>query len=420
MRSLIAASIPARRFSHNLFALPAASMRPPAFFISRCLIATSAVFILSCAGNGRAEEPAVITVRKSAALIDLAVNPLSGAQGPAATKTLTTDLELASAFQLSATTAGASYTARGSTTATGIQGELVDRSGATLLNKTYSGAPQTAVHQFADDIVLALTRTRGIASGKIAFIGTRTGRKEVYTCDTDGENLRQLTSDNNISVGPALSPDGRRLAYTGYKSGYADIYMIDLTTGARSRIVKFPGTNTGAAFSADGSRLAMSCSKDGNPELYITTLDGGDARRLTHTPGVESSPTWSPDGSELIYVSDAGGPPQLWRISTNGGSGHPISTGFNYCTEPNWSPDGKKVAFNVRGGGGFEAAVLELGSGSAHVVAPADAENPVWGADSRHLIYTDGSALYMLDVPTGKRVRIIGGVGKISEPTWSR
>ena len=164
----------------------------------------------------------------------------------------------------------------------------------------------------------------------------------------------------------------------------------------------------------------MSCSKDGNPELYITGVNGGDAQRLTHTPGVESSPTWSPDGSALIYASDASGPPLLYRISTSGGTGRLVGTGFNYCTEPNWSPDGKQVAFNVRGGGGFEAAVLELGSGSAHVVAAADAENPVWGADSRHLIFSDGTALYMLNVPTGKRVRIIGGVGKLSEPTWSR
>jgi TolB protein len=389
-------------------------------YLARFSVLAAAILSLGSVAQVEAQEPAVITVRKSAESIDLAVTPLTGAEGAAATKTLTTDLNLASVFQLSTAAAGASYTARGTATAAGLQGQLVDRSGAALLNKTYAGTPPSCAHHFADDIVMALTRTHGIASSKIAFIGTRTGFKEIYTCDADGSDLRQLTSDRNISVGPALSPDGRRLVYTGYKSGYADIYLIDLASGARSRIVQFPGTNTGASFSADGSRLAMSCSKDGNPELYITGVNGGDAQRLTHTPYVESSPTWSPDGNELIYVADGGGPPQLYRIGTGGGTGHLVPTGFNYCTEPNWSPDGKKVAFNVRGGGGFEAAVLELGSGSAHVVATGDAENPVWGADSRHLIFTDGSSLYMLDVPTGKRVRIIGGIGKMSEPAWSR
>ncbi len=367
-----------------------------------------------------AQDTPVITVRKSAQLLDLAVTPLGGPEGAAATKVLTDDLAQAGAFQLSAG-GSASYTARGNTIGGSLQGELADRGGATLLNKAYPGGARSAAHQFADDIVLALTKTRGIAGGKIAFIGTRSGHKEVYTCDSDGGNLKQLTSDANISVGPALSPDGRRLAYTGYKSGYADIYLIDLASGARDRIVKFPGTNTGAAFSADGSRLAMSCSKDGNPELYVSSANGGGAQRLTHTPGVESSPTWSPDGGEIIYVSDAGGQPQLYRISASGGSGRHLATGFGYCTEPNWSPDGRKVVFNVRGGGnGFDAAVLELGSGAAHVVVSANAEDPVWGADSRHLLYTDGMALYLYDVPTGRKSRVVGGVGKISEPSWSR
>ena len=366
------------------------------------------------------DDVPVITVRKNAGQIDLSLNPLSGPDGAAATKILTDDLNLAGAFALTVGTGTATYTARGQAGGSGLEGTLVDRGGNNLLNKTYAGPARTAAHQFADDIVLALTKQHGIAGGKIAFIGTRTGHKEVYTCDTDGANLRQLTNDANISVGPALSPDGRRLAYTGYLHGYADVYLINLATGSRDRIVKFPGTNTGAAFSPDGGRIALSCSRDGNPELYTVNSGGGDAHRLTHTPSVESSPTWSPDGSEIIYVSDAGGQPQLYRISADGGSGRHISTGFGYCTEPNWSPDGKRVAFNVREGGGFAVAVLDLeGGGNARVVA-SDAGRPAWGADSRHLLFSSGDSLSILDVPTGKRTHIVSGVGKVSEATWSR
>lgn len=362
----------------------------------------------------------VITVRKNAGQIDLALNPLAGAEGAAATKTLSDDLNMAGAFALSVGGGTATYTASGQAGGGGLEGKLVGRGGDALLNKTYPGPARAAAHQFADDIVLALTKQHGIAGGKIAFIGTRTGHKEVYTCDTDGANLRQLTNDANISVGPALSPDGRRLAYTGYKSGYADVYVINLGTGNRDRVVKFPGTNTGAAFSPDGGRLALSCSKDGNPELYTVGAGGGDGHRLTRTPGVESSPTWSPDGGEIIYVSDAGGQPQLYRMNADGGSGRHLSTGFGYCTEPNWSPDGKRVAFNVREGGGFAVAVLDLeGGGNARVVA-SDAGRPAWGADSRHLLFSSGDALVILDVPTGKRTRVAGGAGKVSEATWSR
>lgn len=375
---------------------------------------------LGCLGAGAAaaQEPAVITVRKAGGQVDLHLIPLTGGDGALATKTIADDLNAAGSITLSAS---AGYTARGSAGGGTLQGTVTDRGGTVRLNKVYPGSARAAAHQFANDIVLELTKTPGIAGSKVAFIGTRSGHKEVYTCELDGANLKQLTSDGNISVRPALSPDGRRLAYTGYKSGYADIYVIDLGSGARDRVVKFPGTNSGAAFSPDGGRLAMSCSRDGNPELYVTSVGGGGARRLTRTPGVESSPTWSPDGREIIYVSGAAGAPQLYRILADGGSGRPLSTGFGYCTEPNWSPDGQKIAFNVRGGGGFEVAVLDLaGGGGARTVASADAQNPVWTADSRHLVYSDGASLHLLDVPTGRNVRIVSGAGKISEPTVSR
>ena len=50
----------------------------------------------------------------------------------------------------------------------------------------------------------------------------------------------------------------------------------------------------------------------------------------------------------------------------------------------------------------------------------ASGEDPVWGADSRHLIFTEGGALYMLDTVTSRKNKILDGLGKITEPSWSR
>jgi TolB protein len=163
--------------------------------------------------------------------------------------------------------------------------------------------------------------------------------------------------------------------------------------------------------------MALTMSKDGNPEIYVTGLRGGGAKRLTRTSGVESSPTWSPDGGELIYSSDDGGSPQLYRISAGGGSPRQIPTGQGYCTDPSWSPDGKKVAFTVRSGGGFSVAVMDVAGGAARIVASG--QNPVWGRGGRHLIFSSGSSLNLLDVPTGRTTTIVSGLGKVSEPTWS-
>ena len=379
------------------------------------LAAAVLVFCLTNAVALAAEEVPTITVSKGDR-INLSVSPLSGSDGAAATKVVQNDLTLCGYFALGG--ANSSYTVRGTASGGNLQGEVVDHSGGTVLSKSYSSNTRENAHQFANDIIETLTGNKGIAGSKITFIATRSGKKEVYLADYDGSNVRQLTRDNTISVHPSLSPDARRIAYTGYQSGYADVYVIDLASGSRNRIVNFPGTNSGATFSPDGSRLALTISKDGNPELYTVSASGGGARRLTHTRGVESGPTWSPDGDEIIYSSDERGSPQLFRISSGGGEGQMIATGHSYCTEPNWSPDGKKVAFNVRTGGKFQIAVLDLPTGGTHIVGVG--QDPAWGADSRHLIFSEGGALYLLDSVTGRKNAVVDGLGKITEPSWSR
>ena len=367
---------------------------------------------LLCAVVAAAEETPTITISKTDKL-SIAISGLAGADA----KILQDDLQRSGFFSI-APAASAAFVANGSASGGGLSGTVTDHGGKTVLSKTFSGSARGKVHAFADEIVETLTGNRGFANTKLAFVGTRTGKKEIYTCDADGSNLVQLTHDGAISVGPSISTDARHLLYTGYQSGYADVYEIDLGSGSRSRIMKYPGTNTGAAFSPDGGRIAVTLSKDGNPELYVTGSGGGGARRLTHTSGSESSPTWSPDGSEIIYSSDDRGGSQLYRISASGGEGRALSTGRGNCTEPNWSPDGKKVAFNTRGGGGFDVAVLDLGSGSTRTLG--EGNDPVWGADSRHLLFASGASLILLDTVTGQRSTLVSGVGKASEPTWSR
>ena len=361
-----------------------------------------------------AEEP-TITVRKGDAL-NVSFSNIGGSEGAAITKVFSNDLVLAGCFSLQPTNR-ASFVISGMAAGNTLQGKVVDRVGSTVLSKSYSGDARSVAHHFCNDIVETLTGHPGIATSKIAFVSTRTGRKEIDTADYDGFNGRQLTRDNAISVSPSLSPDARRLAYTGYQSGYADIYLIDLMTGARQRLIKFPGTNSGPRFSPDGNRLACTLSKDGRPALYIVGLNGG-VQHLTRTRGAESCGTWSPNGAELIYSSDENGAPQLYRISSSGGPGRLVPTGFGYATEPNWSPDGQHVAFNVRSGGAFSVAVLDLGSGLARIVAQG--ENPVWGPDSRHLLFSTKDALVLFDTQNGKAIPVISGLGEVTEPTWSR
>lgn len=253
---------------------------------------------------------------------------------------------------------------------------------------------------------------KGFFTAQLAFIGERTGKKEVYTSDLFFGGMKQVTHDNALALSPRWSPDGSRLLYTSYyKSGFPDIFQIDLGSYQRTTFVSFKGTNSGARFSPTGQQVAMVLSGEGSPEIYISNAQGRQVSRKTRSDAVKSSPCFSPDGSRVVFAMEPG--PQLYMMSTAGGAPSRITSGISkFCAEPDWSRvDPNKIAFTVWSGG-YQIAVLDLASRNAEVVskAPFDGIEPSWLADGRHIVYTardrTTSVICILDSVTHKSTRI--------------
>jgi len=382
------------------------------------------LLVIGMAGAGFASillgQPVEITITGQRGF-PVALRSFQGAAGVEAMETVSADLRRSGRIRFQPTPAGA-FRIEGNAQPGNLQARVVSPDGNVVLERKYNGGTAVALaHRFADDAVAAITGVPGISQSRLAFSVKKTGRKELYICDYDGANLQQVTHDQSISVSPALSRDGRALAYTGYLNGFADIYLIDLPTGRRQKVVAEPGTNTGASFSPSGDRIACTMSASGNPELFVVPVRGGRAKRLTQSRFVESSPCWSPDGRSIVFVSDATGAPQLFVISAAGGRPQRIDTGHAYCVEPDWAPNGHLIAFNVREGGRNQVAVHDLRTRSTRVLTNgANAETPVWGADSQHIAYVQSGSLYVHDVETNTRTSVISGFGEVSEPAWSR
>lgn len=299
-----------------------------------------------------------------------------------------------------------------------IQGSVKDPAGKLLFSANYDNLNlRINAHQFADEIVSAIFGRTGVATTQIAFVSDASGHREIYMCDADGADIRQITSDKSACVSPSLRNDALFLAFTSYVSGYPDLYLIDLGTGTRRRIANAPGTNSGAAFSPDGERLAMTMSFSGNPELYVTNEGGLGGRRLTNTPWAESSPAWAPDGTRLVFAANPTGKPQLYVQPLAGGKPLLLQTGSAHCTEPSWSPDGYRIAFTVRQGRRLMVAILNTTTGSTRILT--EGMDPCWGADGRHLVYAQNEYLIVHNVDSGAKRIIVSHMGRLSEPSWS-
>ncbi len=307
-----------------------------------------------------------------------------------------------------------------------------------VLVKQYNDAAgeesaRTIAHRFADEIILRLGGgINGIAETKIYFISSRSGTKEVWEMDYDGQNQHAVTLLGTISISARISPDNSRLAFASLGRDGWDIRMYSFEL---SRYVAFPagtagGSNQSPAWSADGSKMAFSSSRSGNPEIWLADASGGNLHKLTAFKGPNVAPTFNPrTGAQLAWVSGRTGLPQIYTMDIDGSNVQRITDG-GYAVSPSWSPNGQLLAFswNRKYGpgdpGGDDIHVIDLASKDYLQITRESGSNdfPSWAPDGRHIVFqrTIGSHTEiwtMLADGTGQLQ--LTRTGNNSMPNWS-
>ncbi len=327
---------------------------------------------------------------------------------------------------------GAAVYAGGSVTnisgAVSLDMEVYDTSGAKLvLKKTYHGKQQqlrTIGYAFCADLVKLLTGKKSVFGSKILFVSKNKDFKEIYECDFDGHELRQLTNSHSISLTPALSPDGRYLAYTDFSSGRPALYIRDLSSGTTSKIDKSgicidPGWR-------NSREVATTLSFEGDQALYLIKVDGSISRRLTFSKGIDLSPSFSPDGNKMAYVSDRNGLPQIFIEDLQSGQVNRLTFSGRYNTQPSWSPAGDKIAYTTwESGGEINIFVIEVdGSGLKQLTGNSgENESPSWSPDGRMIVFASNrqgpKKLYVMGASGENQRPLMQSEGEQMQPCWS-
>ncbi|MBE9531477.1 MAG: Tol-Pal system beta propeller repeat protein TolB [Proteobacteria bacterium] len=303
----------------------------------------------------------------------------------------------------------------------------------TVKEKTITGTryigkiinPRVIAHRFADEIIKELTGQPGIFATRFLFVAERTGNKEVYICDYDGKNIKQLTHNGSINLSPRWSPNGRKILFTSYKLGPPFLYERTISSGRERAVSKSKGINIGGRWSPDGERIALTLSIDKNPELYTLDLTTKRKKRITRNHGIDVSPSWSPDGKRLVYVSDIAGNPHIYMLTSKGGIPKRLTYKGKYNATPVWSPDGKKIAFSRMKSGSFNIWSMNTdGSDQRQLTFTGNNESPSWSPNSRYIAFsstkdTSAQELYIMRYDgTGVR-KIPIGLDNLSSPSWS-
>jgi len=279
------------------------------------------------------------------------------------------------------------------------------------------------VHRLSNEIILTLTGHTGIFLTKLAFVSDTSGHKEIYVCDYDGHNVRQVTKDKIIAVLPRLSPDGKKIAYTSYKEGSPILYLRDLTTGAEKRLSGRSGLNSGVSWLPGGNNLALTISRNGNPDIYRIDLNGNILKRLTTYWGIDVSPSFSPDGKKIAFVSNRSGSPQIYILDLDSGKTARLTFDGNYNTSPSWSRL-NRIAYVSLNNGNLDLFSIDAGGGRLRRLTENQGKNedPCWSPDGRYIAFSstrDGSYnLYIMNANGQNHRKISFLSGNHTSPSW--
>ena len=271
-------------------------------------------------------------------------------------------------------------------------------------------------HRFADQIMLFLTGEEGPFNSQIAFVSNRAdGRaKELYRMDVSGTEVRRVTRDRTLSLGPSWSPTGEELLFISYKRGGPYPYRLNLASGRASRV--YAKVGYGAKWAPDGKMVAVSVEQRGDADLFLVTPQGNLIRRLTSHAGIDVSPAWSPNGRRLAFCSDRSGSPQIYVMDVETGRSRRLTFRGRYNTDPAWSPKGDRIAYTARSGG-FRIMSIDPAGGEATEVVRG--EHPSWSPDGRYLAVTRRGRIYMVSRDGRSIKQLTGGRGNDTSPSWS-
>jgi len=163
---------------------------------------------------------------------------------------------------------------------------------------------------------------------KIVFTSDRTGDLELYTMNIDGSNVKQITFGLGYDGGAFFSPDGTKLIFRSsrpktneeikvykqllseglVKPTEMELFICNVDGSDLKQITNLGNANWAPFFHPSGDKVIFSSnhkSEKGFPfNLFMINIDGTDLEQITFDGVFDAFPMFSYDGKKLVFSSN--------------------------------------------------------------------------------------------------------------------
>lgn len=163
---------------------------------------------------------------------------------------------------------------------------------------------------------------------KIVFTSTRNGDLDLYIMDINGKNVKQITNEVGYDGGAFFSPDGKKLVFRASrpkteeaKKEYQDylkkglvaptdmeIFTCNVDGSDLKQITSLGKANWAPFYHPAGMKIIFSSNHRSTRgfqfNLYMINEDGTGLEQISYDGVFDSFPMFSPDGKKIIFSSN--------------------------------------------------------------------------------------------------------------------
>lgn len=161
------------------------------------------------------------------------------------------------------------------------------------------------------------------------------GDQDIWIMDLEDGAVSNLTPDTpeSTDVMPEWSPDGKTIVFVSDRAGNDDIYTMETDGSGVTQLTDHPERDWWPTWDPTSTKIAFVSRRRGGDDIYVlNTTDPEDLTSLVRRHLYDVEPDWSPDGEWIVFTGNTSKPvlteeygvveletEEIYRVSASGG-----------------------------------------------------------------------------------------------------